>query len=75
MVTESESEGGNQPGATRTLILGPDVKVYEELKKHSDEKMSYTYRIPVKTHDVCDTAGQQLFLHNLGQGLPVLAVS
>lgn len=52
MVTSSESEGGNTPGATRTLILGPDVKVYEELKKHSDEKMSYTYRIPVKTHDV-----------------------
>lgn len=52
MVTSSESEGGNQPGATRTLILAPDVKVYEELKKHSDEKMSYSYKIPVNTHDV-----------------------
>ena len=52
MVTSSESVGGNIKGATRTLILGPDVKVFEELKKHSDEKMSYTYKIPVKTHDV-----------------------
>ncbi len=52
MVTSSESAGDNTKGATRTLILGPDVKVYEELKKHSDEKMSYTYKIPVKTHDV-----------------------
>ncbi|ASJ70211.1 SRPBCC family protein [Granulosicoccus antarcticus] len=52
MVTGIESEGGNEPKAKRTLILAPDVKVYEELKKHSDEKMSYTYKIPVKTHDV-----------------------
>lgn len=52
MVTGSESEGGNEKGATRTLILGPNVKIFEELKKHSDDKMSYSYKIPVSTHDV-----------------------
>jgi len=52
MVTASESEGGNTKGATRTLVLGPDTKIYESLKKHSDEKMSYSYKIPVSTHDI-----------------------
>lgn len=52
MVESTESTGGNEPGATRTLVLGPDAKLYETLKKHSDEKMSYSYRIPVETHDV-----------------------
>lgn len=52
MVSNTESEGGNTKGATRTLFLGPDAQVHETLKKHSDEKMSYTYRVPVKTHDV-----------------------
>ena len=52
MVNSSESEGGNLPGATRTLILGPDAKVYEQLSKHSDEEMSYTYKIPVKTQNI-----------------------
>lgn len=52
MVQSSDSKGGNDKGATRTLTLGPDAKIYESLKKHSDEKMSYTYKIPVNTHDV-----------------------
>lgn len=52
MVQSSSSEGDHEPGATRTLVLGPGIEVHETLKKHSDEKMSYTYRIPVKTHDV-----------------------
>jgi hypothetical protein len=52
MVTGSSSEGGNEEGATRTLELGPKAHIIEILKKHSDEKMSYTYRIPVETHDV-----------------------
>lgn len=52
MVESTESDGGNDKGATRTLVLGPDIKVYETLKKHDDAKMSYSYRIPVNTHDV-----------------------
>ncbi|MGQ7848334.1 SRPBCC family protein [Granulosicoccus sp. 3-233] len=52
MVQSSTSQGGHEEGASRTLVLGPDASVHETLKKHSDEKMSYTYRIPVKTHDV-----------------------
>ena len=52
MVQSSTSKGGHKKGATRTLVLGPDASVHETLKKHSDEKMSYTYKIPVKTHDV-----------------------
>lgn len=52
MVESSEGEGGNEKGATRVLTLGPDVKVYEELKKHDSSKMSYSYKIPNDTHDV-----------------------
>lgn len=52
MVESTTSEGGNEPGATRVLTLGPDVKVYETLKKYNAEKMMYSYRIPVATHDV-----------------------
>lgn len=52
MVEGIEAEGGNAEGATRILKLGGDATISEVLKKHSDEKMSYTYRIPVDTHDV-----------------------
>jgi carbon monoxide dehydrogenase subunit G len=52
MVESTESAGGNTEGATRVLTLGPDVKIYETLKKHDDAKMSYSYKIPVDTHDV-----------------------
>jgi carbon monoxide dehydrogenase subunit G len=52
MVENSTGEGGNEPGAMRVLTLGPDVKVYETLKKYDAEKMKYSYRIPDKTHDV-----------------------
>ncbi len=52
MVTDSKAEGGNTKGATRTLVLGPGVEIHETLKKHSDETMSYSYKIPVSTHDV-----------------------
>ncbi len=52
MVESTEIEGGNEAGAKRVLTLGPGVKVYETLKKHNDEKMSYSYRIPNDTHDV-----------------------
>lgn len=52
MVEGIESKGGNEKGASRTLLLGGDAKIFETLKKHSDEKMSYSYRIPVDTHDI-----------------------
>lgn len=52
MVESTESEGGNEPGATRTLILGPNAEVHEVLKKYNADKMMYQYRIPVDTHDV-----------------------
>lgn len=52
MVESSEASGGNDKGATRILNLGGGAKIYETLKKHSDEKMSYSYKIPNKTHDV-----------------------
>ncbi len=52
MVESTESDGGNADGATRVLILGPDIKVYETLKKYNAEKMTYSYKIPDKTHDV-----------------------
>ncbi|MFK7859628.1 MAG: SRPBCC family protein [Granulosicoccus sp.] len=52
MVEGIESEGGNVKGATRVLLLGGDARIFETLRKHSDEKMTYSYKIPVKTHDV-----------------------
>jgi len=52
MVVDTESEGGNTKGATRVLNLAPDVNVYETLKKYDAEKMMYSYKIPVDTHDV-----------------------
>lgn len=48
MAQSSVSQGGNEAGATRTLVLGPNAEGHETLKKHSDEKMSYTYRIPLR---------------------------
>jgi len=52
MVQSTESDGGNDDGATRILTLGPDIKVYESLKKYNADKMMYSYKIPDKTHDV-----------------------
>ena len=52
MVESTSGEGGNTPGATRVLSLGGDAKVYETLKAYDAEKMTYSYKIPVKTHDV-----------------------
>ena len=52
MVQDTESDGGNEPGATRVLTLAPDVKVYETLKSYDASKMMYKYKIPVATHDV-----------------------
>lgn len=52
MVESSTAEGGNDEGASRTLVLGPGVEIFEILKRHSDEKMSYSYKIPTSEHDV-----------------------
>ena len=52
MVESSSGEGGVEPGATRTLELGGEARVIEELRKYDAEKMSLSYRIPVATHDV-----------------------
>lgn len=52
MVEATESEGGNESGATRVLTLGPDIKVYETLKKYNADKMTYSYKIPDQTHNV-----------------------
>lgn len=52
MVESSEGEGGNTAGATRVLTLEGGARIFETLKKHDDTKMSYSYKIPVKNHDV-----------------------
>jgi len=52
MVEDIESSGGNEEGATRVLILGPNARLTETLRRHSDDKMSYSYRIPNDTLDV-----------------------
>lgn len=52
MVTETRAVGGNLPGATRTLVLDGGAEINELLKKHDDAKMTLSYRIPEKTHDV-----------------------
>ena len=52
MVESSTGEGGNEPGATRVLVLNEDTKLYETLKKYDASKMKYTYKIPDATHDV-----------------------
>ncbi len=52
MVESSTGEGGNEPGATRTLVLKPGAEIKELLKKYDADKMMYKYRIPGKTHDV-----------------------
>ncbi len=36
----------------RKLVLGNGAELFEELKKHKDERMMYSYRIPMATHDV-----------------------
>jgi len=52
MVDKSESDNGNENGATRTLMLSSGVKIVETLKSYKGDKMSYKYRIPDATHDV-----------------------
>jgi len=44
-VMETTGEGGNEPGATRTLNLGEGAEIHEVLEKHVEEDMKYFYRI------------------------------
>lgn len=44
-VTRTEGEGGNAPGATRTLTLGNGGQIHEKLEKYDADKHSLFYRI------------------------------
>lgn len=44
-VAKTEGEGGNTPGATRTLTLGNGGQIHEKLEKYDPEKHSLFYRI------------------------------
>jgi len=52
MVDATDSEGGNEPGAKRTLTLGNGAQLIETLKKYDAGKMMYSYKIPNDTLDV-----------------------
>jgi len=45
VVERTEGDGGNEPGATRTLILVGGAEVVEKLEKYDAEGRSYFYRI------------------------------
>lgn len=45
VVDRTEGEGGNEPGATRTLILTGGAEVQEQLEKYDAEGRSLFYRI------------------------------
>ena len=45
VVDRTEGDGGNEPGAIRTLILVDGAKVQEKLEKYDAEGRSYFYRI------------------------------
>lgn len=44
-VTSSEGEGGNEPGAKRTLTLKGGGQIHESLDKYDPDKMMIKYRI------------------------------
>lgn len=44
-IEKTEGENGNKEEATRILTLGGGATIEEELLSHSDEDMSYKYRI------------------------------
>ncbi len=51
-VESSTGEGGNEPGATRTLTLTSNKALHETLKKYNATKMMYSTKMPAATHDV-----------------------
>ncbi len=44
-IVKSDHEGGNTPGAKRTLYLGDDITISEELLGYDGQARSYEYRI------------------------------
>ncbi|MGB8276125.1 MAG: SRPBCC family protein [Alphaproteobacteria bacterium] len=44
-VAEDKAEGGNAPGATRTLVLKGGGEIKEKLEKYNEAEKSYFYRI------------------------------
>ncbi|MCX7088869.1 MAG: SRPBCC family protein [Methylococcales bacterium] len=44
-IASVSAKGGNKDGATRVLTLKDGGKITEELKKHDDAKMMYSYKI------------------------------
>lgn len=44
-VVSTEGEGGNQPGATRTLIPSGGGEIFEKLGKYDADNQSLFYRI------------------------------
>lgn len=44
-IAKTEGEGGNMPGATRTLTLGNGGQIFESLEKHDASDHSMFYRI------------------------------
>lgn len=44
-VAKTEGDGGNLPGATRTLTLGSGGKIEEALKKYDAAKHTFSYKI------------------------------
>lgn len=61
LVEKTTSEGGNEKGATRELSLKDGGTIKEELKKYSDSKMSYSYKITeMSTAKTIDYAGETL---------------
>ena len=44
-IKDTTGEGGNEPGAKRALILGPDVEIHEVLEKYIEADKKFFYRI------------------------------
>ncbi len=44
-IAETTGEGGNEPGAARTLTLGNGAKIFEVLEKYNKDEMKFFYRI------------------------------
>jgi hypothetical protein len=57
-------QGGNEPGATRTLIIGEadGPQIGEELQKYDAEKMTYKYKITKTDNAVLPVTTYSAFL-------------
>lgn len=63
-VHECVGEGGNEPGAKRTLIIGADdgPQIHEELLKYDADKMTYKYKIKKTDNAVLPVTTYSSFL-------------